>query len=158
MLIRWLHRLEDTLLVILVVTMLGLALIQIILRNGFDSGIVWGDSLLRVLVLWITLVGAMVASRTGNHIGIDLVARYLNPGLAHAAKVIAQITAALVCAMLAWQSIRFIQLEYQYPITAFGQIPTWICELILPLGFGVMGIRFLILAFSKYRSPGNTPL
>ncbi|GIS19200.1 MAG: hypothetical protein CM15mP120_11160 [Pseudomonadota bacterium] len=37
----------------------------------------WGDSAVRVMVLWVTMLGAMVASRDDSHIRIDLVGRFL---------------------------------------------------------------------------------
>jgi len=144
--IRWLHRLEDALLVFLVLAMLALALTQIILRNGFDSGLIWGDSLLRVLVLWITLFGAMVASRSGRHIGIDLATRYFSPHMARFSAVITRLVTAMICGWMAWQSYRFVQLELEFPMTAFAAVPTWICETILPFGFGIIGLRYLLLA------------
>ncbi|MBK6758569.1 MAG: hypothetical protein IPG70_13625 [Moraxellaceae bacterium] len=55
------HRLEDSILVALLLAMIVLAVTQIALRNGFDTGITWADALLRVMVLWIALLGAMVA-------------------------------------------------------------------------------------------------
>jgi TRAP-type C4-dicarboxylate transport system permease small subunit len=59
--------------------MISLAFAQIVLRNGFDGGIVWADSLLRIMVLWIALIGAVVASRDQRHINIDLISRFLPP-------------------------------------------------------------------------------
>ncbi|TNF86538.1 MAG: TRAP transporter small permease subunit, partial [Gammaproteobacteria bacterium] len=74
--VKSLHRAEDALLVILLTAMIVLACTQILLRNFFDSGIVWIDPLLRVMVLWIGLVGATVATRHNKHIRIDLLSRY----------------------------------------------------------------------------------
>ena len=59
-----LHFLENGLLVGLLVAMIGIAVTQIVMRNGFDSGFLWADSLLRVLVLWIGMIGALVAVGT----------------------------------------------------------------------------------------------
>jgi len=39
------HRLEEALLVSLLLAMITLAFAQIVLRNGFDGGIIWADSL-----------------------------------------------------------------------------------------------------------------
>lgn len=50
------HRLEDSILVALLLAMIVLAVTQIALRNGFDTGITWADALLRVMVLWIALL------------------------------------------------------------------------------------------------------
>ena len=73
------HRIEDLLLVGLLLSMISIAFTQIVLRNGFDGGIAWADSLLRIMVLWIALIGALVASRDQRHINIDLISRFLPP-------------------------------------------------------------------------------
>ncbi len=67
-----LGRLEDALLVALLGVLLLLASTQILLRNLFDAGLTWADPLLRVLVLWLGLLGAMIASRSGKHITLDV--------------------------------------------------------------------------------------
>ena len=61
-----------------------LAALQIVLRYGFDSGIAWADPLLRVLVLWLGLLGALAATRDRRHITIDVLSRML-PARAKAA-------------------------------------------------------------------------
>ncbi len=71
-LIDRLHRAEDGLLALLLAVMIVLAGTQILMRNLFDSGFVWIDPLLRVLVLWFGLIGATVATRHNKHIRIDL--------------------------------------------------------------------------------------
>ena len=48
------------------VSILVMALIQIVLRNVFDSGLLWAESFLRILVLWIAILGAMVATRVAT--------------------------------------------------------------------------------------------
>ena len=56
-----------------------LALLQILLRNAFGFGFLWAESVLKILVLWIALLGAMVATREDHHIKIDLLERFLSP-------------------------------------------------------------------------------
>ena len=73
-----LHRAEDALLVFLLSAMIVLAATQILLRNFLDSGFVWIDPLLRVLVLWLGLIGATVATRNNRHIRIDLLSRFFS--------------------------------------------------------------------------------
>ena len=54
---------ENGLLVLLLTGMILLAMLQIVLRNGWDTGLSWADPTLRVAVLWVTLLGAMAATR-----------------------------------------------------------------------------------------------
>ena len=69
--IQYLHRLEDSLLVGLLSLLIILASAQIFMRNVLDTGIVWIDPLLRVMVLWLSLIGAAVAARELKHIQIE---------------------------------------------------------------------------------------
>lgn len=145
-LIRFTHRVEDALLVGALMTMLLLALLQIVLRNGFDTGLGWADPFVRILILWVTMLGAMCATRERNHIVIDALSRYLRPGLRHAAQVVTAVFASGVCGIVAWHSFQFMMIEREDATIAFASVPVWWCQLILPLGFGVMAFRFLVAA------------
>ena len=68
---------ENALLVALLSAMIALAAYQVVARNFFDTGILWGDALVRVLVLWVTFIGATIASRQDEHIRIDLLTRFI---------------------------------------------------------------------------------
>ena len=59
--IKLINVFEDSLLVVILTSMIMLAVYQIISRNLFSEGIVWIDPLLRTLVLWVGLAGAVSA-------------------------------------------------------------------------------------------------
>ena len=67
---------EDGLLFVILIGMILLAGAQIVLRNFFDSGIFWGDELLRLMVLWLTVAGGLAASRIDKHISIAVLDRF----------------------------------------------------------------------------------
>jgi TRAP-type C4-dicarboxylate transport system permease small subunit len=151
---RLFRRLEDGLLVVLLSGMILLASAQILLRNLFDSGLVWGDPTLRVLVLWLTMLGAMAATREQHHIHIDLLGRFLSPRQRPWVQGLTDLFAALVCGLLAWHSGRFVWFEFQDGGILFAFIPAWLCELVMPLGFGVMSLRFLLQVGRNQPRPG----
>lgn len=141
-------RIEDGVLVLLLTVMIGAATAQIVLRNVWDSGLIWGDPLTKVLVLWIGLVGAMVASRQNNHIHIDVLSRFLPARAKAASEALNSLFAAAVCGVLAYHAGRLVLLDKEAATVAFGTVPTWVCELIIPFGFGVIGLRYAVLALS----------
>ena len=146
-----LHRVEDAILVGLLLTMIGMSVTQIFLRNLFEAGIVWSDVLVRILVLWVGLVGAMVASRQGNHITIDILDRYLP---AHAKKVadfVVELFTALTCTVVAYYSLLFVQMEFTDGGMAFAQVPNWLCEAIIPFAFTVIALRYFILSIISFK-------
>ncbi|MBL0715710.1 MAG: TRAP transporter small permease subunit, partial [Desulfosarcina sp.] len=91
------HRVEDLLIAVLLTTTMGLALFQIVARNVMGTGLVWGDILIRILVLWLGMAGAMAATRQRKHISIDLLRRFLSPGLRRVADSLCVFFAAWVC-------------------------------------------------------------
>jgi TRAP-type C4-dicarboxylate transport system permease small subunit len=151
---RLLLRLEDGLLVVLLSGMILLASAQILLRNLWDSGLVWADPMLRVLVLWLTMLGAMAATRERYHIHIDLLSRFLSPRQRRWLRGLTDLFAALVCALLTWHSGRFVWFEFQDGGTLFGALPAWTCESVMPFGFAVMSLRFLLQLGSEHPVSG----
>ncbi len=144
LLLRALRRLEDAALVALLGFLVLLASVQIMLRNLFDAGIVWGDPLLRVLVLWVGLLGAMAASRDNRHISVDVLSGVLSPGPLSLARACTNLFAGAVAAVVAYHSARFVAMDYQAQVTTFARLPAWPFELILPLAFVVIALRALI--------------
>lgn len=149
--LRIVNRAEDGILIVLLTGMIGFAIVQIILRNFFGTGITWADPLLRTLVLWVGLAGAMVATRLDNHIAINVFSRYLPPRTRHGARVVVDMFTAGVCALIAWHAARFVALERSYGTVAFGHVPSWVAELILPLAFAVIALRYSALALRHGR-------
>ena len=154
-LIRALRLLEDAVLVVALASMIGLAAYQVIARNFFDTGILWGDSLVRVLVLWVTFVGATVASRQDEHIRMDLLARYLNPSRRALLVRFRSLFAAGIAGIFTWYSYQFVLLDYEDGIKAFAEVPAWECELIMPVGGAVIAARYLL---HTIHPPSEPPL
>ena len=146
---RWLHMTEDALLVFSLLAMLVIALAQIVLRNGFDAGVFCAESFSRVLVLWVAMLGAMVATRENNHISIDAVSRYLPTRWQPYLAAVTSLLAASVCGIVAWYCLELVRFEYADQTLAFAQVPNWACQAILPIGFAVMSGRFLILCVTR---------
>lgn len=157
--LRILHRLEDGLLVGLLALTIVLGGLQIALRNVFETGIDWVEPMLRYGVLWLGLLGALVASRENRHISIDILSRWLKGRALTASRLLTFGFTAAVCGVLAWHGGRFIALELEYPSGGFAGIPSWVLALILPACFGLMALRFACRAVLQLPAllPGREP-
>ena len=143
-LLQKIHLIEDSILAILLIGMILLASSQIFLRNLFDSGIIWADPLLRVMVLWIGLLGALAATRENKHITIDLLARFLSDFMHEVVKALTNIFSCVIAGILAYHSVRYIVMEYEAQSMAFSGIPAWLLEVILPIAFSFIALRFFL--------------
>ena len=143
-LLRGLHRLEDGLLAGLLLILLLLAVAQIGLRWIADTGWIEGETVQRSLVLWIALLGALGAARERRHLALDLLPRLLPTWGRRLVWALAQLIAAALCAVMAWYGWSLIELEREAPGVLFAGVPSWVGMLIIPFGFAVLTLRFLI--------------
>ena len=129
-------------------TLLLLSLAQIAARNLFHTGLPVADALSRYLVLYVALLGAVVATEGGRHIKIDI-ATTLLPRLARLLHRPFQVLSGIVCALLSLASWHFWRGEMQYAAT--GEQWIAILEVILPVGFALLAVHFLILGLGRER-------
>ena len=140
-------RVEQTLIVTFLTFMILLAFLQIVLRNFFSTGVDWGDSLLRNLVLWVGFIGATLATKEGKHINIEVVSRWLPSLGRHIVTFIINLFSFFVCCASAYAALKFIKNEVEMGNRTFLNIPAWIPEMILPTTFIVMTLRFGLRSF-----------
>ncbi|NOX32584.1 MAG: TRAP transporter small permease [Deltaproteobacteria bacterium] len=145
-----LHKIEDGILISLLLLMIFMAVLQIFLRNLFDSGILWGDPLIRILVLWIGLIGALVASRNNHHISIDVISRYLPARIKELTSLLTAIFTSVVCGLMAYFSFGFVIMEKNDGILAFASMPAWVCESIIPVSFAIICLRYILFSFTCF--------
>ena len=151
-------RLEKFLIVALLIVMILMAFSQIVLRNFFNTGIDWGDSLIRYLVVWVGFIGAAIAAKEDKHITIDVLSRWITGAGENTIQAISHFSSAAICGLLTWAGIKFIWFEAQMGGTAFFNLPVWVPELIIPITFGLMTLRYtlrLINGFTKTKTRVN---
>lgn len=145
-LIRGIRRAEDGLLVLLTAVMVIFAGLQIVLRNLFGAGIIWVEPMLQVLVLWLGMLGAMVATRHDKHINVNVFFSRLPVNWQPWVQIGLYLFATAISALVAWHAGRFVSMEYQGGTTAFARVPVWLCASILPVGFCLIAGRYAVYA------------
>lgn len=141
---RWGRRIEDGLIVALLAAIVLLAGAQIVVRNVGAGGLVWSDQVLRILVLWVAMFGAVAAARDNSHAIIDLVVHRL-PELPKRVleSAVCAVTAA-VCGFIAWHSALFVREESRFGEMLFGDVPSWPFQLAIPVGFALIAWRYAV--------------
>lgn len=138
-------QIEAILLVSTFLFILSIAVLQIVLRNFFDMGIIWADTFLRITVLWLGMMGALFASRNNNHINMNLGLKYLSGKSLRYVKAAVHLFTALICFIVAWYGVNLVLMEYEDAGIAFASIPIWVSVSIIPAGFLIMGLRYFSL-------------
>jgi len=133
-----------TLLVLLLAVMVMMGFTQVVLRNVFSTSVLWGDVLLRHVVLWVAFLGAIVATGEKRHITIDALTKILPDKGKKIAAIVTGIASIIVCYYLTDASYRFLIDEIEFGGTLILDIQRWIFQIIIPLGFGLMMLRFAV--------------
>lgn len=133
---------EQTLLAVLVVGMVFVSALQIILRNFFNTGIVWAEPVLGASLLWMTMIGALAATGARKHITVDLVAQFLPPRPRSALQAVTSLFAAVVCGFLTVAAVRYVQFQQEMGGMALPGVPQWTLYVIVPVCFAMMCLRF----------------
>jgi TRAP-type C4-dicarboxylate transport system permease small subunit len=137
-----LDKLEYGVLAFLFAVMVGLAFLQIVLRIFFATGVLWGDPLLRHLLLWVALLGATMATKEGKHINIDVITRILPDKGKIVVHALTDLFSAAICIFLLEASLKFLRDESQAGSLAFLTVPIWTVCIIFPIAFGLIALRF----------------
>ena len=157
-----LARIEESILGIFLVVMILLACVQILLRTVFSSGLSWADPFLRYLVLWSGLLGAARAASQGKHLTLDIITFLVPKSLHSWLHMVTNLFSATVAAFLTWAAFLFIRSEMKFSSTVLLSVPLWIWNLIFPIAFTLIALRFFMAAWaaaleilSLNKSPGD---
>ena len=71
-------RLAEFTLVVMLSAMVIMVFGNVVLRYGFNDGIISSEELSRFLFIWITFLGAIVTMRENGHLGLDSIVRKLS--------------------------------------------------------------------------------
>lgn len=160
-LLKWLDnafaRFEGWLIIVFLWLMVVFTFSQVCLRSLYTHGhfqwanalmghLDWSGPFVRLLVLWLTFLGASLITRENKHIKIDLFSSLLPPKLLHIREFILSVVCALITGIMLKVCIDYIKMEMDFGGTIFARLPAWIGELIIPAGFILIFFRFLFRA------------
>lgn len=141
--VSFIHGVEKTLLVILMLAMATVTFVQVIARYVFNSGAVWALELTVFLFAWLVLLGAAHLAREGRHIGIDALITALRPGPRKICGLLASGACVLYAGLMLSGSWTYFAKLYRLRIPAADlPVQSWIVVAILPLSFLVLALRF----------------
>jgi TRAP-type C4-dicarboxylate transport system permease small subunit len=150
-------KLEEFFLCILLVSMIALACLQIVLRDFFSGGFLWADPLLRYMVLWSGMFGAAVATREGKHIALDVVSFLVPPHLKPWLQIVIHLFSSLVSMALTYAAFLFVRNEMEFGGIVLLSIPSWGWNLVFPLAFALISLRFLAAASGEILTVASPP-
>ncbi|MDH3287423.1 MAG: TRAP transporter large permease subunit [Betaproteobacteria bacterium] len=139
---KWLAAAENVLLSAFFGLLVVLPLAEIALRATVGVGIHGVASLVQNLTLIVGMLGAVVAAR-GNRLLAFSATVLLQGRFATIARMYAAAIAATASALLCIASVQFVAAERIGGVALAYDIPVWLIQSFLPIGFGVIGARLI---------------
>lgn len=127
---------------------------QVFFRFVLDAPLVWSEELSRLLIVWITFLGAAVVAWDGRHLNVDVGFALLG---GRARRVVRIFNAAVACAFLAlliWPTLRLVKIENFSELGAL-ELPSGIVR--LPVAIGAVLMIAAILLRLTYRRRIEAP-
>jgi TRAP-type C4-dicarboxylate transport system permease small subunit len=157
---KLLSKIEGIFLVLLLSLMVVLTFAQVCLRalythahlewaNVVMGHLDWSESFVRLLVLWLTFLGASLITGEGRHIKIDLFAALIPSQWLPYRELLLSVVCMGITAAMVKVCIDYLRLEMEFGASLFFRVPTWIGQLILPIGFALILFRFLLIAIEQ---------
>ncbi|MFT3709762.1 MAG: TRAP transporter small permease [Archangium sp.] len=123
------------------------------------NGLVWSQTLGLVLMLWVGVLGASMATKEHRHLALDLGAKLWPKKWLPKVQGVGNVITALFClslGLLACVSLRDHFKDWSDTDGAGGifpalAIPKWIAFGGIPIGFSIMTARFLAQALESFR-------
>lgn len=83
--------------------------VNVVLRYGFDTGIVFYEELSRLLFVWLVCIGAVLAAAEGKHLGFDMLIGRMSGKTLKTCTFIAQLL-SVYCLLLvvkgSWEQVK----------------------------------------------------
>ena len=132
------------LLLVMVLALGGMIFVQVVMRNGFNSGILGVEIVSRNLVLWIAFLGAMLGTRVRQHISIDMFPRLLPHRARNVLRIVLDAMSLVVALYLAKAAYVFMLDEKILGEMILHAIPSWCAVAIIPFGFVMIALEYAI--------------
>ncbi|WP_394196830.1 TRAP transporter small permease [Litoreibacter albidus] len=135
----------------MLIIVVAITLLQIIMRYAFDSPLIWSEELVRLIVVWITFIGASAVCYDGRHLNVEVFFKAAPPRLRVAMRVFNAVVSLAFLAVLGWHSITLLKIEMMQDMSA---LPLKIGHIRLAATIGCILMAIGILARMLYRRPG----
>jgi tripartite ATP-independent transporter DctM subunit len=155
---RFFARFEDAVAASALAVMTVIPLLEIVLRRTVGIGIPGAGPIVQHLVLWVGFLGAAIAAREGRLLSLATGSLVPDGWPRRVAAVAAATIGAAVSAVLALAAVEFVQSERGVGSSFGAGIPTWVAELVLPVGFALIAVRLVWRASDRWVARGVAAL
>lgn len=129
---------------IIFLAMTALGFVNVVVRYTTSYSLASTEELLTNGFLLLTILGAAVAARNGDHLAVTLFFELLPKGLRKLVLLLAGVLSIILLALSAWFSWVLVSNQISSGIRSYAlQIPAWYYSIGMPFGFALILLRYV---------------
>lgn len=131
-----------------------LVAVQVFFRYALNHSIFWSEELARIMLVWLSFLGASAAYYRGSHASVAFLAARLSPAAQKSLALAGHLLALIFFALMLVCGVKFayfVRLQYT---PALG-IPKWLPHAAIPLSALIMLVH--CLGMLRRAKPGSAP-
>lgn len=141
---KYLDRLEEWIISLMLLAMTGLTFYQVVLRYVFNSGLSWSLELTGVFFAIMIFIGVPYGVRVSSHIGVDALVKLLPSAKMRMVGILATLLCLAYVGFIIAGSMEYVLKMKQVGIELEDMpIERWIVLSVMPVGMALTGLRFL---------------
>jgi len=141
---KFLTYFENILVVVFLTFATLLAFVEVVLRYGFHTSIIWSSELVIVSIIWAVFIGLPITLRKGGHIKVDVVVNLLSGKTKIFVVFLSTTIGVLFSLFLFFFSVKYAAfLKESGEISITTDIPEYLYFLALPAGGFLLSIRYV---------------
>ena len=140
---EWLNRVLEGVVTLFFFAILGLTVMLVVLRYGFNSSIIWGSEAMNYLFIYTTALGAAASVSRGTHIRIACVVELASGRLRMALEFLVFVLIGVINGVLCYTSLAWIASvgSFESPVM---RLPLWAVYSAVPVGCGLAVLYCLL--------------
>lgn len=148
---RIINGIEEAIISILLAVMTLLVFVEVVMRFGFNTGVMWAQEATLHLSAWLVLFGVSYGIKVGSHIGVDALVKVLSPTVRRIVSGAATLACLVYCGLFAKGAWVYLAKMHMIGIELDDMpIPKWLAHSILLIGMILIAIRLLILLWNIF--------
>ena len=147
------EKLEEYIMVVMVVVMTTLIMVQVIMRYVFNNSLAWTEEMARYLFLWSIWLGASYGVKTKGHVRLTVLTSRLSETAQNIIGVIVYFIWLLFVIFLVVKGYELVgKLIVSGQTSTALHLPMWIAYASVPVGCTLMTIRMIQLGIETVKN------
>ncbi len=145
------EKIENYVCIVTLVVMLLLTFANVVSRFLLHFSLSFTEEIVTGLFVIASLAGTSVAVRNESHLGLDFVIGFMPELIQRILSLAAILLAIIMCGVMFYYGILMVAQEmFLQQVSATMQWPEWIYGMTVPLGAGILVLRYFLALIGKF--------